>query len=181
VSVLQVKSRTPFDEAVFAKQKSEIRDRLLNYRQDAYFQEYIRRITEGLTKDGEDSHQIPKPTNRCRSSATDCFRGGLQAARFLHLFERLQVFMRHGCAPRAWGTAPKIDRIRVKRSGVVQGLPALLQTASNSRAFSPKPSAFVVLGPPASRPMPFTFFTEARRDGYEGRGLEFVPFSRFLK
>ena len=69
---------------------------------------------------------------------------------------------------RAWGAALKIERTR-------------FQATRNSRSFSPKPGAFVVLGPPASRPMPFTFFTEARRDGYEGRGLEFVPFSRFLK
>ena len=86
--------------------------------------------------------------------------GGLPAA--------LTIFMRHGCAHHAWKTASKMERSR-------------FQAARNSRSFSPKRNTFVVLGPPASRPMPFTFFTEARRDGYEGRGLEFVPFSRFLK
>lgn len=53
LSVLQVKSRTPFDEATFNKQKGAIRDRLLVSRQDVYFQEYIRRITEDLEKAGK--------------------------------------------------------------------------------------------------------------------------------
>lgn len=53
IAVLQVKSRTPFDEPAFNKQKNEIRDRLLGYQQDSYFQEYIRRVTEDLTKEGK--------------------------------------------------------------------------------------------------------------------------------
>jgi peptidyl-prolyl cis-trans isomerase D len=53
IAVLQVKSRTPFDEAAFNKQKNEIRDRILGNQQDSYFQEYIRRVTEGLTKEGK--------------------------------------------------------------------------------------------------------------------------------
>lgn len=51
IAVLQVKSRTAFDDAAFNKQKNEIRDRLLSYQQDAYFQEYIRRVQDDLTKE----------------------------------------------------------------------------------------------------------------------------------
>jgi peptidyl-prolyl cis-trans isomerase D len=51
--VMQVKSRTPFDEAGYAKQKAEIRERLLGSRQDAYFQEYIRRVMDDLQKEGQ--------------------------------------------------------------------------------------------------------------------------------
>jgi hypothetical protein len=50
--VIQVKSRTPLDEAAFAKQKNEIREKLLGSRQDAYFNEYIRRMTDDLQKEG---------------------------------------------------------------------------------------------------------------------------------
>jgi peptidyl-prolyl cis-trans isomerase D len=53
MAVLQVKSRTPFDEAAFNKQKSDIRDRLLTGAQNPYFQEYIRRVTEDLEKAGK--------------------------------------------------------------------------------------------------------------------------------
>lgn len=53
LAVLQVKSRTPFDEAAYNKQKGAIRDRLLVSRQDVYFQEYVRRITEDLEKAGK--------------------------------------------------------------------------------------------------------------------------------
>ncbi len=53
LAVLQVKSRTPFDEAAFQKQRSEIRDRMLMGLQDMYFQEYIRRITSELEKAGK--------------------------------------------------------------------------------------------------------------------------------
>lgn len=51
--VLQVKSRTPFDEAAFGKQKAELRNRLLSTLRDAYFQDYIRRVTESLEKSGK--------------------------------------------------------------------------------------------------------------------------------
>jgi peptidyl-prolyl cis-trans isomerase D len=51
--VLQVKSRTPFDEAEFQKQKADLRNQLLGTWQDAYFQEYIRRVTESLEKAGK--------------------------------------------------------------------------------------------------------------------------------
>jgi peptidyl-prolyl cis-trans isomerase D len=53
IAVFQVKSRSPFDEAAFNKQKNELRDRLLGYQQDSYFQEYIRRVTENLTREGK--------------------------------------------------------------------------------------------------------------------------------
>jgi peptidyl-prolyl cis-trans isomerase D len=53
VAVLQIKSRTPFDEAAFDKQKVEIRDRLMSAKQDAYFQEYIRKVTDDLQKEGK--------------------------------------------------------------------------------------------------------------------------------
>lgn len=52
-AVLQVKSRTPFDESAFAKQKAELRNKLLQSSQDAYFQEYLRKITEELEKAGK--------------------------------------------------------------------------------------------------------------------------------
>ncbi len=52
-AILQVKSRTPFSEEEFTKQKTEIRERLLNQWRDAYFQEYIRKVTESLEKSGK--------------------------------------------------------------------------------------------------------------------------------
>jgi peptidyl-prolyl cis-trans isomerase D len=51
--VMQVKSRSPFDEAAFQKQKSELRDKLLESAQEPYFQEYIRKATEDLEKAGK--------------------------------------------------------------------------------------------------------------------------------
>jgi len=51
--VLQVMSRTPFDEEAFNKQKGELRDRLLSAMREAYFQDYIRQVTEGLEKSGK--------------------------------------------------------------------------------------------------------------------------------
>jgi len=51
--VLQVKSRTPFDEEAFSKQKGELRNRQLSMLRDAYFQDYIRRVTESLEKSGK--------------------------------------------------------------------------------------------------------------------------------
>jgi peptidyl-prolyl cis-trans isomerase D len=51
--VLQVMSRTPFDEAAFNKQKGELRNRLLTTLREAYFQDYIRQATEGLEKSGK--------------------------------------------------------------------------------------------------------------------------------
>lgn len=50
VAVLQVKSRTPFDEAAFEKGKSELRLKLLQSRQEMYFQDYIRKVSEDLEK-----------------------------------------------------------------------------------------------------------------------------------
>jgi peptidyl-prolyl cis-trans isomerase D len=52
-AVLQVKSRSPFDEAVFQKQKAELRAKLLQSSQDSYFQEYVRKVTEDLEKAGK--------------------------------------------------------------------------------------------------------------------------------
>jgi peptidyl-prolyl cis-trans isomerase D len=51
--VMQVKSRSPFDDAAFQKQKSEMRDKLLETNQAPYFQDYIRRATEELEKAGK--------------------------------------------------------------------------------------------------------------------------------
>jgi peptidyl-prolyl cis-trans isomerase D len=53
VAVLQVKSRTPFDEAAFNAQRSSIRTRMLMNVQDLYFEQYIRGITEQLEKAGK--------------------------------------------------------------------------------------------------------------------------------
>ncbi len=53
VAVLQVKSRTPFDESAFNAQKNGIRNRILLNLQDQYFQEYIRRVTQDLEKAGK--------------------------------------------------------------------------------------------------------------------------------
>jgi peptidyl-prolyl cis-trans isomerase D len=52
-AVLQVKSRTPFDEAEFNKQKADISDSMLAAWKEAYFQDYIRRVTEDLEKNGK--------------------------------------------------------------------------------------------------------------------------------
>jgi parvulin-like peptidyl-prolyl isomerase len=52
-AILQVKSRTPFDEAAYAKQRSSLRERLLSSWRDTYFQEYIRRVQEDLEKAGK--------------------------------------------------------------------------------------------------------------------------------
>jgi peptidyl-prolyl cis-trans isomerase D len=51
--VFQVKSRTPFDEAAFQKQKPELRNRTLQSSQDAFFEDYIRKVTEELEKSGK--------------------------------------------------------------------------------------------------------------------------------
>ncbi len=48
--VFQVKSRSPFDEAAFQKEKPELRKRLLQASQDLYFQDYVRRVTESMEK-----------------------------------------------------------------------------------------------------------------------------------
>lgn len=52
-AVLQVKSRTPFDETAFNKQRSDLRERLLLQIRDVYFEEYIRRLTESLKSSGK--------------------------------------------------------------------------------------------------------------------------------
>ena len=51
--VLQVMSRTPFDDEAFNKQKAELRTRLLSGLREAYFQDYIRQVTDGLEKSGK--------------------------------------------------------------------------------------------------------------------------------
>jgi parvulin-like peptidyl-prolyl isomerase len=53
VVVMQVKSRTPFDEAAFQKQKTQLREKLLQSTQEPYFQDYIRKVTEDLEKAGK--------------------------------------------------------------------------------------------------------------------------------
>ncbi len=51
--VFQVKSRSPFDESAYQKEKPELRKRMLQSNQDLYFQDYIRNITEDLEKAGK--------------------------------------------------------------------------------------------------------------------------------
>jgi peptidyl-prolyl cis-trans isomerase D len=53
VAILQVISRTPFDESEFDKQKGELRQGLLDRWRDLYFQQYIQQITEKLEKAGK--------------------------------------------------------------------------------------------------------------------------------
>jgi peptidyl-prolyl cis-trans isomerase D len=53
VAVLQVKSRSDFNEAEFQKQKGDLRNKILSSWKDAYFQQYIRQITESLEKSGK--------------------------------------------------------------------------------------------------------------------------------
>jgi hypothetical protein len=53
VLVLQVKSRTPFDEESFRKQRAELRERILAMWREAYFRDYIRRLTDDLEKAGK--------------------------------------------------------------------------------------------------------------------------------
>ncbi|NWG12160.1 MAG: peptidylprolyl isomerase [Acidobacteria bacterium] len=53
ILVLQVKSRTPFDEEAFKKQRAELRERMLGMRRDSYFRDYIRRVTDDLEKAGK--------------------------------------------------------------------------------------------------------------------------------
>ena len=53
VAVLQVKSRSDFNEPEFEKQKGDLRNKILGSWKDAYYQQYIRQITEGLEKSGK--------------------------------------------------------------------------------------------------------------------------------
>jgi len=53
VAVLQVQSRTPFNEEEFLKQKAQLREMALNVAREAYLSEYIRKITDGLEKAGK--------------------------------------------------------------------------------------------------------------------------------
>ena len=52
-AVFQVKSRSPFDEQAYEKEKATLRKNLLASKQDAYFQDYLRKITEDLEKAGK--------------------------------------------------------------------------------------------------------------------------------
>jgi peptidyl-prolyl cis-trans isomerase D len=52
-AILQVKSKTPVDDAAYAKQKPQIREQLLSSSREAYFQEYIRKVQDGLEKAGK--------------------------------------------------------------------------------------------------------------------------------
>ena len=51
--VFQVKSRTPFDEAAYLKQREDTRERMLGTWRDAYFQEFIQQLTDSLEKAGK--------------------------------------------------------------------------------------------------------------------------------
>jgi peptidyl-prolyl cis-trans isomerase D len=50
VAVLQLKSLTPFNEAGYAKQKATLREQALASARQAYFEEYIRKTSDELTK-----------------------------------------------------------------------------------------------------------------------------------
>jgi peptidyl-prolyl cis-trans isomerase D len=50
VAVLQVKSRTPFDEAAFQKEKSQLQEQALAQKQGPYFEDYISKVTDELDK-----------------------------------------------------------------------------------------------------------------------------------
>jgi peptidyl-prolyl cis-trans isomerase D len=52
-AVLQVKARTPFDEAALNKQVGDLRERILLQTRDMYFEEYLRRLTESLKNSGK--------------------------------------------------------------------------------------------------------------------------------
>jgi len=53
VVVFQVKSRSPFDEAAFEKQKNAFRTQVLENRQDRYFQEYVNRSRDEMSNSGK--------------------------------------------------------------------------------------------------------------------------------
>ncbi len=50
IAVLQVKSRTPFDEIAFQKERAQFRENVLTARQEPYFQEYLNKVTDELDK-----------------------------------------------------------------------------------------------------------------------------------
>ncbi len=52
-AVLQVKSRTAIDEQAFQKERPELRKKLLQAKQEPYFQDYVRKVTEELEKAGK--------------------------------------------------------------------------------------------------------------------------------
>jgi peptidyl-prolyl cis-trans isomerase D len=51
--VMQIKSRSPFDEAAFQKQEVDIREKLLEANRDPYFQDYVRQAMDELQKAGK--------------------------------------------------------------------------------------------------------------------------------
>ncbi len=53
VAVLQVRSKSPFNEAEYAKQKATLRDQSLNMVREAYFEDYIGCVTDSLQKAGK--------------------------------------------------------------------------------------------------------------------------------
>jgi peptidyl-prolyl cis-trans isomerase D len=53
MAVLQVKSRADFNESEYQKQKGDLRTKMLGTWKEAYFQQYIRQITDGLEKSGK--------------------------------------------------------------------------------------------------------------------------------
>lgn len=52
-AVLEVKSRSPFDEAAFQKEKPALQKKLLQSMQDPYFKDFIQNVTEQLGKEGK--------------------------------------------------------------------------------------------------------------------------------
>lgn len=53
MAVLQVKSRSPFDESAFQNKRGELRNKLLQSLRQPFFEDYIRKITEDLEKGGK--------------------------------------------------------------------------------------------------------------------------------
>jgi peptidyl-prolyl cis-trans isomerase D len=53
MTVLQVKSRTPFDESGFQKKRGELKEKLLQSIRQPFFEDYIRKATEDLDKAGK--------------------------------------------------------------------------------------------------------------------------------
>jgi peptidyl-prolyl cis-trans isomerase D len=52
-AVLQVKSRTSFDEAAFRKEKTQLSEKLLAAKEDPYFKECLTKVTDELEKAGK--------------------------------------------------------------------------------------------------------------------------------
>ena len=52
-AVLQVKARSPFDEAAFQKERDSLYERMLNSLQQSYMEDYLRSFREKLEEEGK--------------------------------------------------------------------------------------------------------------------------------